>query len=166
MVQQQYHLSDTCNACQYEESLLATSMITRRTEACDDTYIHLRTAGLVIDKPHRNYPDIARCVHLLRIAHIATLQYKSGIMAFSFGFSGDDIEEDLNDVQDQEQQQPTTTSDAPSPIPARTHDLDELVGLHVSSFPFPLIRPLLSDEVSVFRISYFVLTKYHFHVSH
>lgn len=49
-------------------------------------------------------------------------------MAFSFGFSGDDIEEDPNDVQEQAQQQITTDSNVPSPIAAKTHDLDELVG--------------------------------------
>jgi protein-histidine N-methyltransferase len=50
-------------------------------------------------------------------------------MAFSFGFSGDDIEEDPNDVQDQGQQPATTDSDVPPPIPAKTHDLDELVSM-------------------------------------
>jgi protein-histidine N-methyltransferase len=48
---------------------------------------------------------------------------------FSFGFSGDDIEVDPNDapnVQDKRGDAPAET--APPPIPARTHDLDELVG--------------------------------------
>jgi protein-histidine N-methyltransferase len=50
-------------------------------------------------------------------------------MAFSFGFSGDDIEEDPNDVVPQTQQeQGQTSNDVPPPIAARTHDLDELVG--------------------------------------
>jgi hypothetical protein len=48
-------------------------------------------------------------------------------MAFSFGFSGDDIEEDPNDVQEQGQQQATADSNVPPPIAAKTHDLDELV---------------------------------------
>jgi len=50
-------------------------------------------------------------------------------MAFSFGFSGDDIEEDPNDVQEQGQQQTTTDSNVPPPIAAKAHDLDELVGM-------------------------------------
>lgn len=52
-------------------------------------------------------------------------------MSFSFGFSGDDIEEDVQDVAPSTQPPnapSTTTSSAPPPIPARTHDLDELVG--------------------------------------
>jgi len=49
-------------------------------------------------------------------------------MAFSFGFSGDDIEEDPNDVQEQGQQQTTTDSNVPPPVPAKTHDPYELVG--------------------------------------
>ncbi|USP79259.1 uncharacterized protein yc1106_06533 [Curvularia clavata] len=50
-------------------------------------------------------------------------------MAFSFGFSGDDIEEDPNDVQEQSGQQTTADaeSNAPPPIAARTHDLDEML---------------------------------------
>ena len=50
-------------------------------------------------------------------------------MSFSFGFSGDDIEEDVHDAA-QSTQPPTaaSTTSAPPPIPARTHDLDELVG--------------------------------------
>ena len=50
-------------------------------------------------------------------------------MGFSFGFSGDDIEEDPNDVQ-QEQSQTQSDQDANSlapPIPAKTHDMDTLV---------------------------------------
>ena len=50
-------------------------------------------------------------------------------MSFSFGFSGDDIEEDPNDVQ-QEQSQTQGDQDADSlapPIPAKTHDMDALV---------------------------------------
>lgn len=49
-------------------------------------------------------------------------------MAFSFGFSGDDIEEDPNDVQEQSGQQTgTVESNVPPPIAARTHDLDEML---------------------------------------
>jgi protein-histidine N-methyltransferase len=51
-------------------------------------------------------------------------------MAFNFGFSGDDIEEDPNDVQEQDHPQPVTSTDVPPPIAARTHDLDELVGTY------------------------------------
>ena len=48
-------------------------------------------------------------------------------MSFSFGFSGDDIEEDPNDVVPQAQEQNTPGADVPPPIEARAHDLDELV---------------------------------------
>jgi len=51
-------------------------------------------------------------------------------MAFSFGFSGDDIEEDPDDMVVDTPQEPLQSSgDAPPPIPARSHDLDELVGM-------------------------------------
>jgi hypothetical protein len=59
--------------------------------------------------------------------NIATQHFYTVAMAFSFGFSGDDIEEDPNDAQGQEQQQAATSTNAPPPIPARTHDLDEMV---------------------------------------
>lgn len=54
-------------------------------------------------------------------------------MAFSFGFSGDDIEQDPNDVQQEEQGalaqgQPQDTTTLAPPIPARMLDVDELVG--------------------------------------
>lgn len=59
-------------------------------------------------------------------------------MAFSFGFSGDDIEEDLNDVQEQSGQQTgAVESNVPPPIAARTHDLDEMVGWQEISFLYP-----------------------------
>ena len=48
-------------------------------------------------------------------------------MAFSFGFSGDDIEEDPNDVVHHSQEQNTSGNDVPPPIEARAHDLNELV---------------------------------------
>ncbi|KAH8728345.1 hypothetical protein GQ44DRAFT_45854 [Phaeosphaeriaceae sp. PMI808] len=48
-------------------------------------------------------------------------------MSFSFGFSGDDIEEDPNDVTEQSQQEQGQNTEAPPPIAARTHDLDELL---------------------------------------
>jgi protein-histidine N-methyltransferase len=56
-------------------------------------------------------------------------------MSFSFGFSGDDIEEDPNDVVEQSQQEQGQNSDenGPPPIAARTHDLNELVGMHTMS---------------------------------
>ena len=53
-------------------------------------------------------------------------------MSFSFGFSGDDIEEDSNATSPNNDLDASatasTTTDSPPPIPARTHDLDELVG--------------------------------------
>jgi protein-histidine N-methyltransferase len=52
-------------------------------------------------------------------------------MAFSFGFSGDDIEEDPNDVQEQNAQEQGQESDVPPPIPAKTHGVDELVGMRI-----------------------------------
>lgn len=48
-------------------------------------------------------------------------------MAFSFGFSGDDIEEDPNDVVPQTQSTSAPGADIPPPIAAKAHDLDELV---------------------------------------
>lgn len=54
------------------------------------------------------------------------IQHKHN-MAFSFGFSGDDIEEDPNDVAPQTEEQSTPGDDVPPPIAARAHDLDELV---------------------------------------
>ncbi|KAF9692202.1 hypothetical protein EKO04_009930 [Ascochyta lentis] len=48
-------------------------------------------------------------------------------MSFSFGFSGDDIEEDPNDVVPQAQEQNAEIAHVPPPIQARVHDLDELL---------------------------------------
>ncbi|KAF3041770.1 hypothetical protein E8E12_009652 [Didymella heteroderae] len=48
-------------------------------------------------------------------------------MAFSFGFSGDDIEEDPNDVVPQTQETSVPGADVPPPIAAKAHDLDELL---------------------------------------
>ncbi|CAO2658104.1 Nn.00g073640.m01.CDS01 [Neocucurbitaria sp. VM-36] len=48
-------------------------------------------------------------------------------MAFSFGFSGDDIEEDPNDVVPETQEANASGTNNPPPIAARTHDLDELL---------------------------------------
>ncbi|PVI06805.1 hypothetical protein DM02DRAFT_649532 [Periconia macrospinosa] len=50
-------------------------------------------------------------------------------MSFSFGFSGDDIEEDVHNVPSTSNQNDATatTSNAPPPIPAQTHDLGELL---------------------------------------
>ncbi|RAR00473.1 s-adenosylmethionine-dependent methyltransferase-like protein [Stemphylium lycopersici] len=70
-------------------------------------------------------------------------------MAFSFGFSGDDIEEDPNDVQEQSQQQQQQaggeeSNAVPPPIPAKTHDLDELLSTLPSKISFstlPLTSP-------------------------
>ncbi|KAH7086388.1 hypothetical protein FB567DRAFT_497516 [Paraphoma chrysanthemicola] len=62
-------------------------------------------------------------------------------MSFAFGFSGDDIEEDPTDIAPQHQQEHSQpTDDAPPPIPARTHDLDELL----SSLPSKLSFSTLS----------------------
>jgi protein-histidine N-methyltransferase len=49
-------------------------------------------------------------------------------MAFSFGFSGDDIEEDPNDAQNVGEKAEGGEENGPPPIPARTHALDEMVG--------------------------------------
>jgi hypothetical protein len=67
-------------------------------------------------------------------------------MSFSFGFSGDDIEEDPNDVNTQNQQEHVQedTTPSPAPIPARTHDLDELVGTRVKFLTVILLDPILS----------------------
>ncbi|KAF1851328.1 uncharacterized protein K460DRAFT_272575 [Cucurbitaria berberidis CBS 394.84] len=48
-------------------------------------------------------------------------------MAFSFGFSGEDIEEDPNDVVHQTLETNAPGSDEPPPITARTHILEELM---------------------------------------
>jgi protein-histidine N-methyltransferase len=50
-------------------------------------------------------------------------------MAFSFGFSGDDIEEDPNDASNAQQDTPMVEDggNGPPPIKAQTHDLDEMV---------------------------------------
>ncbi|KAH7344279.1 hypothetical protein BKA66DRAFT_577064 [Pyrenochaeta sp. MPI-SDFR-AT-0127] len=48
-------------------------------------------------------------------------------MAFSFGFSGDDIEEDPNDVTEQTYEANAPGSHVPPPIAARTLELDELL---------------------------------------
>ncbi|KAJ4366431.1 hypothetical protein N0V83_008067 [Neocucurbitaria cava] len=56
-----------------------------------------------------------------------SLGYTGLTMAFSFGFSGDDIEEDPNDVVPETQEANASGSDDPPPIAARTHDLDELL---------------------------------------
>jgi protein-histidine N-methyltransferase len=61
-------------------------------------------------------------------------------MSFSFGFSGDDIEEDPNDAVEHNQQEQGQSGDAdggatgPQPIPARAHDLDEVVCISPTSF--------------------------------
>jgi hypothetical protein len=83
-------------------------------------------------------------------------------MAFSFGFSGDDIEEDPNDVAEQNQQEQGQSSsmdvDVPPPIAARTHDLDEVVGMRLrilhqlcsvnfSSFLQPLISLFFLSQI-------------------
>jgi hypothetical protein len=55
-------------------------------------------------------------------------------MSFSFGFSGDDIEgEDLNDATTNAGSPAVVGQNAPPPIPAQTHDLDEMVGKSITS---------------------------------
>lgn len=49
-------------------------------------------------------------------------------MAFSFGFEGDDIEEDPNDVLSQSEQHGGSEDSGPPPSEAKTLDLDEIVG--------------------------------------
>jgi protein-histidine N-methyltransferase len=50
-------------------------------------------------------------------------------MAFSFGFSGDDIEEDPNDVLTENEGAVREEEESgPAPIPAKSHDLGEMVG--------------------------------------
>jgi hypothetical protein len=71
-------------------------------------------------------------------------------MAFSFGFSGDDIEEDPNDVLEQNQQAQGQSSgmdvDVPPPIAARTHDMDEVVGMR--------LRFYITHVLSISRLFY------------
>ena len=76
------------------------------------------TMQFAIDKP-KKYPTTKR----LPIPTRAQLT-----MSFSFGFSGDDIEHDPADIASNEQNVADVAQDAPPPIPARAHDLDELVG--------------------------------------
>lgn len=59
---------------------------------------------------------------------ITRAQIKGVNMSFSFGFSGDDIEEDVDHVSQTAPSTVGTATNAPPPIPARTHDLDEVVG--------------------------------------
>jgi hypothetical protein len=76
-------------------------------------------------------------------------------MAFSFGFSGDDIEEDPNDLVAETNQSSVASghgpSDQPPPIPAKTHDLDELVGMRL--FKIHMINRLTNDSCPVFQIN-------------
>ena len=91
--------------------------------ALDNTsHIHLSTDHFVID----NFRKVA-IHHIIDLTFVHSLTIKS-VMAFSFGFSGDDIEEDPNDVLPQTSEQSAPGSDLPPPIAARTHDLGELVG--------------------------------------
>jgi protein-histidine N-methyltransferase len=64
-------------------------------------------------------------------------------MSFSFGFSGDDIEEDPNDVVEHQQQEQghNTSENGPPPLPAKTHDLSEMVNTH-----FPLAHSHFSIQ--------------------
>jgi protein-histidine N-methyltransferase len=48
-------------------------------------------------------------------------------MSFSFGFSGDDIEHDPTEVFNHAENVADAGQDVPPPIPAQSHDLDELV---------------------------------------
>ncbi|KAJ4403359.1 hypothetical protein N0V91_006590 [Didymella pomorum] len=60
-------------------------------------------------------------------------------MAFSFGFSGDDIEEDPNDVVPQTQSPSVPGADIPPPIAAKAHDLDELLAALPDKLSFSTI---------------------------
>ncbi|CAI6339420.1 unnamed protein product [Periconia digitata] len=64
-------------------------------------------------------------------------------MSFSFGFSGDDIEEDTttdNPSLKNQNQSTTTTSDVPPPIPAQTHDLSELLSTLPSKIAYNILE--------------------------
>jgi protein-histidine N-methyltransferase len=48
-------------------------------------------------------------------------------MSFSFGFSGDDIEYDPTETPNHADTVADAGQDVPPPIPAQSHDVDELV---------------------------------------
>jgi protein-histidine N-methyltransferase len=48
---------------------------------------------------------------------------------FSFGFSGDDIEDDGSDVGTVNRGMGEDKSDGPPPVPAKSHGLDDMVGI-------------------------------------
>ncbi|KAF2656146.1 hypothetical protein K491DRAFT_767982 [Lophiostoma macrostomum CBS 122681] len=59
---------------------------------------------------------------------------------FSFGFSGDDIEEDPNDTSNQNAQTADAAESGPPPVEARTHDLDELLSTLPSKLSYTQTR--------------------------
>lgn len=74
---------------------------------------------------------------------------------FSFGFSGDDIEEDPNDAPNQNDDSAMEgVESGPSPIPAQTHSLDELVGkMFLLCLQFYTLIFVFSSRISIFPIS-------------
>jgi hypothetical protein len=118
--------------------------------------IHPRTSHQLIDKPEIKN-RLSHANHRFHLPHPIPNIYnnKSTIvhrekMAFSFGFSGDDIEEDPNDVLEQNQQAQRQSSgmdvDVPPPIAARTHDTDEVVGMR--------LRFYITHVLSISRLFY------------
>ncbi|KAF1971653.1 hypothetical protein BU23DRAFT_581470 [Bimuria novae-zelandiae CBS 107.79] len=61
-------------------------------------------------------------------------------MSFNFGFSGDDIEEDVNDASQATRTTAEAASNAPPPIPARTHDLHELLSSLPDKISFSIFK--------------------------
>ncbi|KAL5424079.1 hypothetical protein PMIN04_003404 [Paraphaeosphaeria minitans] len=59
-------------------------------------------------------------------------------MSFSFGFAGDDIEADTEDVSQSTQPAAAAAQDAPPPVPAQTHNLDELLSSLPDKLSFTL----------------------------
>ncbi|KAF2276938.1 uncharacterized protein EI97DRAFT_375727 [Westerdykella ornata] len=59
---------------------------------------------------------------------------------FSFGFSGDDIEEDPNDAQLSNDSNTGARGEVPAPIEARRHTLDELLTTLPSKLSYSLLR--------------------------
>ena len=125
--------------------------ITLHAEACCPCNTLARTPTL-IDKPCTKLSSTTASIPLDETYQT----YQTSAMAFSFGFSGDDIEEDPNDLVADTQQSSVpggdSTSDQPPPIPAKTHDLDELVGVGVCRIS--TTNRLTNDSYPVSQINY------------
>jgi hypothetical protein len=97
----------------------------------DSSAKELLHAGRLVDIHQIGWPVLsinsAQNVSPHSHAHACLTQLQTYNMAFSFGFSGDDIEEDPNDVVPQTQSTSAPGADIPPPIAAKAHDLDELV---------------------------------------